>query len=112
MEPLFFATAAELRAWFAENHAREDEVWVGFHKRASGRPSVSWAEAVDEALCVGWIDGIRKRVDEVSYKNRFTPRRERSKWSLRNVERVGELTEQGRMLLAGTEAFERGRSAG
>ena len=112
MEPLFFATASELRAWFAESHAREDEVWVGFYKRASGRPSVSWPEAVDEALCVGWIDGIRKRVDELSYKNRFTPRRARSNWSEKNVKRVGELTAEGRMLPAGLEAFERGTRGG
>ena len=107
MEPRFFATPADLGAWFAENHAREGELWVGFHKRGSGRPSITWAEAVDEALCVGWIDGLTKRVDETSYKIRFTPRKARSTWSLRNVERVAELTEQGRMLPAGIEAFER-----
>ena len=107
MEPRFFATPAELGAWFAENHARESELWVGFHKRGSGRPSITWAEAVDEALCVGWIDGLTKRVDETSYRIRFTPRKARSTWSLRNVERVAELTEQGRMLPAGLEAFER-----
>ncbi len=107
MEPRFFATPADLGAWFAENHAREGELWVGFHKRGSGRPSITWAEAVDEALCVGWIDGLTKRVDETSYKIRFTPRKARSTWSIRNVERVAELTEQGRMLPAGIEAFER-----
>ena len=107
MEPRFFATPVELRAWLAEHHASEGEFWVGFHKRASGRPSISWAEAVDEALCVGWIDGLGKRLDDTSYKVRFTPRRARSTWSLRNVARVAQLTEQGRMLAAGREAFER-----
>jgi len=108
MEPRFFATPAELRAWFAEHHASERELWVGFHRRASGRPSISWAEAVDEALCVGWIDSLGRKVDDTSYKVRFTPRRPRSNWSLRNVERVARLTEEGRMQPAGQEAFERG----
>jgi uncharacterized protein YdeI (YjbR/CyaY-like superfamily) len=107
MEPRFFTTPAELRDWFAENHWSEPELWVGFHKRGSGRPSITWSEAVDEALCVGWIDGLTKRVDETSYRIRFTPRKARSTWSLRNVKRVAELTEEGRMQPAGTDAFER-----
>jgi uncharacterized protein YdeI (YjbR/CyaY-like superfamily) len=104
-EPTFFASAAELRAWLDARHAEADELWVGFHKRHTGRPCPTWAEAVDEALCFGWIDGIRKRVDDDSYKIRFTPRRPRSRWSAVNHDRVPELAEAGRMRPAGMRAF-------
>jgi len=99
--PLFFATPAKWRAWLKANHASKDEVWMGLYKRASGKPSITWPEAVDEALAFGWIDGVRKRIDDESYKNRFTPRRQGSNWSLINLKRVAELTKQGRMHPAG-----------
>jgi len=108
MEPhdvVFFATPEELRDWFAANHATADELWLGYYKKASGRPSVDWSQVVDEALCVGWIDGVRKSVsDEVSVQ-RLTPRRKGSTWSAINVAKVATLTEQGRMRPAGLAAF-------
>ena len=106
MEPLFFATPAEFRAWLEAHHATEREVVVGFYKKASGRPSITWQESVDEALCFGWIDGIRRRVDDESYSNRFTPRKARSNWSAINIQRAQELIEEGRMTPAGLAAFE------
>lgn len=101
----FFRTPADLRKWFRANHAKADELWVGYYKKDSGRPSVTWPESVDEALCVGWIDGIRKRLDEHSYVIRFTPRRPGSIWSTVNVKRVAELTKGRRMQPAGLNAF-------
>jgi hypothetical protein len=107
VEPIFFATPAEFRAWLEENHLRESELWVGFHKKRSGRPSITWAESVDQALCFGWIDGVRKGLDEDSYVNRFTPRQKRSKWSNVNLKRFEELRAAGLVRPAGLEAFER-----
>jgi uncharacterized protein YdeI (YjbR/CyaY-like superfamily) len=107
MEPTYFSTAAELRAWFKRHHAREQELVVGFYKKGSGVPSITWPEAVDEALCVGWIDGVRHSVDEHRYTNRFTPRKARSSWSSVNIKRAQELIESGRMRPAGQEAFDR-----
>ena len=101
----FFATPADLRRWFEKNHATAELLWVGFHKKDSGKPSVTWQESVDEALCVGWIDGIRKRIDETSYRIRFTPRRSRSIWSAVNAARVAALKTEGRMRPAGLAAF-------
>lgn len=101
----FFATPEALRAWFDANHASLDELWLGYHKKATGRPSVAWSEAVDEALCVGWIDGILRRIDDTSHVQRFTPRRKGSTWSAVNVAKVGLLTTQGRMRPAGLAAF-------
>jgi uncharacterized protein YdeI (YjbR/CyaY-like superfamily) len=106
VDPRFFATAAELRAWFEAHHAGEDELLVGFYKKGSGRPSITWPESVDEALCFGWIDGIRRRIDDESYSIRFTPRRPRSIWSAVNIKRASELIAQGRMTPAGLVAFE------
>ncbi len=106
MEPRFFATPADLRAWFEAHHADEDELVVGYYRKASGRGGITWQESVDEALCFGWIDGIRRRIDEESYSNRFTPRRKRSNWSAINIERVRELIAEGRMTPAGLAAFE------
>ena len=94
-----------MRQWFRANHARADELWVGYYKKDSGRASVTWPESVDEALCVGWIDGIRKRVDEHSYVIRFTPRRAGSIWSTVNIKRVAELTKEERMRPAGLKAY-------
>ena len=101
----FFKTPAELRRWFAKHHASEDFLWVGFYKKDTGEPSVTWPESVDEALVVGWIDGIRKRIDEQRYKIRFTPRRRGSVWSAINIARVEELAKAGRMRPAGLDAF-------
>ena len=81
IQPTYFATPAEFRAWLEEHHESARELWVGFYKKASGKPSITWPEAVDQALCFGWIDGIRKSVDDDSYTNRFTPRKSRSTWS-------------------------------
>ena len=106
MEARFFATAAEFRAWLEAHHADEREVIVGYHRKGTGRPSMTWQESVDEALCFGWIDGIRRRIDEESYSNRFTPRRQRSNWSAINIKRAHELIEEGRMTPAGLAAFE------
>src|SRR5688572_25223231 len=94
----FFATPAKWRQWLDRNHAKADEIWVGFHKKGSGRPSITWPESVDEALCYGWIDGIRKTIDDESYKIRFTPRRKGSIWSAVNIARVGVLTKERRMM--------------
>ena len=106
MVPQFFPDPESLRAWFAEHAASDDELLLGYWKKGTGRPSVTWPESVDEALCVGWIDGIRRRIDDESYSVRFTPRRAASTWSEVNLRRVAELTGQGRMQPAGTAAFE------
>jgi uncharacterized protein YdeI (YjbR/CyaY-like superfamily) len=104
--PRFFATPDELRAWLAENHEAETELWVGFWRAATGKGGVTWTQAVDEALCFGWIDGIRKSIDGERYTNRFTPRTARSTWSAVNVRRAQELIELGRMAPAGLRAFD------
>jgi len=107
VEPTFFATVSELRDWFEENHETASELLVGFYKRGSGKPSITWSELVDEELCFGWIDGVRKGIDDVSYSNRVTPRKARSTWSAINIARVRELIRLGRMRPAGLKAFER-----
>jgi uncharacterized protein YdeI (YjbR/CyaY-like superfamily) len=106
VDPTFFATPADFRAWFEAHHADAPELLVGYHKKGTGRPSITWPESVDEALCFGWIDGIRRRIDDESYSIRFTPRRARSIWSAVNVRRAGELIEAGLMTPAGLAAFE------
>ena len=106
MKPTFFATSAELREWLERNHATESELLVGFYRRGSGKPSITWPELVDEELCFGWIDGIRKGIDAVSYSNRITPRKPRSTWSAINIARAKELIRLGRMHPAGLKAFE------
>ena len=106
MTPTFFPTPADLRKWFRKNHATATELWIGFYKVGRGKPSVTWPESVDEALCCGWIDGIRKTIDEDSYRIRFTPRRPRSVWSAVNIKRVKVLSDEKRMLPAGRKAFE------
>ncbi len=90
--PIFFATPKEFRAWLRAHHATAREQWVGFYQKASGRPSITWPESVDEALCVGWIDGLRKGSTTSSYMIRFTPRKATSNWSAVNIARVAELT--------------------
>jgi uncharacterized protein YdeI (YjbR/CyaY-like superfamily) len=109
MKPTFFATPADLRDWFNQHHESETELLVGFYKKDSGKPSITWPESVDEALCVGWIDGIRRGLDDESYTIRFTPRKPRSIWSAVNIARVEALTNEGRMKAAGLKAFERRR---
>jgi uncharacterized protein YdeI (YjbR/CyaY-like superfamily) len=111
VEATFFASPAEFRAWLEENHDKESEIVVGYYKVATGRPSMTWAESVDEALCFGWIDGIRRSLGDEAYTNRFTPRKARSNWSQINIRRVRELTKQGRMHPAGIRAFEARKKA-
>jgi uncharacterized protein YdeI (YjbR/CyaY-like superfamily) len=106
MDPSFFPTPADFRAWFAEHHESATELWVGFHKKGTGKPSITWPESVDQALCFGWIDGIRKSLDADSYVIRFTRRQRRSHWSNVNIKRIGELTGQGLVTDAGLRAFE------
>jgi len=101
----FFPTPADFRRWLEKNHAMARELWVGFHKKGSGRPSITWPESVDEALCFGWIDGVRYRIDEASYRIRFSPRQPKSVWSNVNVKRVAVLKRLGRMAPAGLAAF-------
>jgi uncharacterized protein YdeI (YjbR/CyaY-like superfamily) len=105
MKPKFFATQAEFRKWLEANHAKESELLVGFHKVDSGKPSMTWSQSVDQALCFGWIDGVRRSIDAESYSIRFTPRRKTSIWSAVNIRKVEELSKQGLMQQAGLEAF-------
>lgn len=107
MEPKFFASPAEFRDWLERNHASEQELLVGYHKKGTGRPSLTWSESVDEALCFGWIDGIRRTIDAERYTIRFTPRRKGSVWSKVNIRKVEELVRTGRMRPAGERAFEK-----
>jgi len=106
MNVTFFESAAQFRAWLVRHHASATELWVGFYRRDSGRQGISYSDAVDEALCFGWIDGVRKKVDADSYVNRFTPRKARSNWSTVNIARVNALTTAGRMTESGGRAFE------
>lgn len=108
--PEFFPTAAQFRAWLEANHQTETELLVGFYKTGSGKPSITWPESVDQALCFGWIDGVRRSLGDDAYTIRFTPRRPNSIWSAVNVAKVAELERQGLMRPAGLAAFER-RSA-
>jgi uncharacterized protein YdeI (YjbR/CyaY-like superfamily) len=107
MLPAFFPTPSHLRKWFEKNHDKVDELWVGYYKKHTDKPSISWQESVDEALCFGWIDGIRKSIDEESYKIRFTPRRKGSNWSDVNAKRIKELIKLGLVKTAGLEAFKK-----
>ena len=107
MKPKFFRTPEQFREWLEKNHGSKDELWVGFYKKGSGKPSITWPESVDQALCFGWIDGIRKSIDENSYVIRFTPRRPGSIWSAVNINKVKELEEKGLVTPAGRAAFEK-----
>jgi len=106
VRPRFFATAATFRAWLEENHEAAKELLVGFHKSSSGRTGITWRESVDEALCFGWIDGIRRSLSEHAYTIRFTPRKPTSNWSAINLARVAELRRLGLMRPAGLRAFD------
>src|SRR5262249_23668728 len=105
MRPIFFRAPSDLQKWFDANHATARELWVGYFKKGSGEPSVTWQESVDEALCVGWIDGIRKSMDERRYAIRFTPRKPGSIWSAINIRRVRALSRAKRMRPGGLQAF-------
>ncbi len=101
----FFKTPSDLRAWFEKNSTKLREQWIGYYKKDSGKPSITWQESVDQALCFGWIDGIRKSVDEKRYTIRFTPRNPKSVWSAINISRVKELQKLGVMKEAGLRLF-------
>lgn len=105
MKPTFFPTPSAFRAWLQKHHKTEQELLVGFYKKGSGKPSITWPESVDEALCFGWIDGVRRSHGEDAYTIRFTPRRPTSIWSAVNIARVAELTKRKRMRAAGLAAF-------
>jgi uncharacterized protein YdeI (YjbR/CyaY-like superfamily) len=107
MDVVYFASAAEFRAWLERNHESATELWVGYYKKGTGKQSITYPEAVDQALCFGWIDGVRRGVDGERFANRFTPRKPRSNWSAVNIKRVGELMEMGLMRPAGIAAFEK-----
>ena len=107
MKPKFFSTPEQFRQWLERKHDRETELLIGFHKKSSGKKSVTYKEALDEALCFGWIDGVRKNLDETSYTIRFTPRKPRSIWSNINVNHVERLIKEGRMHAAGLDAYAR-----
>lgn len=105
MKPNFFATPAAFRRWLEKNHDTARELWVGFYKKDSGKPSITWPQSVDQALCFGWIDGVRKSVTPDSYMIRFTPRRPGSIWSTVNSKRAKELDKIGQMHEAGRQAL-------
>ena len=107
MKPKFFPSPSAWRVWLEEHQQKHEELWVGFYKVGSGKPSITWPEAVDGALCFGWIDGVRKSLGESSYVIRFTPRRPKSIWSAVNIKRVAELSSLGLMRPKGIQAFER-----
>ena len=107
MKPTYFKTSAEFHKWLKANHSKSTECWIGFYKKDSGKTGITYQEALDEALCHGWIDGIRKSHDEESFKIRFSPRKARSLWSAINIKRVGELEAEGRMKSPGREAFDK-----
>ena len=106
MHPIFFATEADFRNWLELNYKTADELIVGYYKISSGKPSITWPQSVDQALCFGWIDGIRRSIDQESYCIRFTPRRPTSIWSDVNIKKVHELTQAGLMKPEGLQAFE------
>jgi len=105
VNPKFFKTPAAFRKWLAANHARKKELAVGFYKKSTGKPSITWPESVDEALCFGWIDGIRRNIDAESYQIRFTPRKPDSVWSAINIRNVERLLKEDRMQPAGLQAY-------
>ena len=104
--PRFFKTPADFRKWLEKNHDKADELLVGFYKKGSGKPSIDWPQSVDEALCFGWIDGVRRSIDEESYSIRFTPRKKGSNWSAVNVRKMEQLLKDGKVAPAGLAAYE------
>jgi uncharacterized protein YdeI (YjbR/CyaY-like superfamily) len=109
MKPKFFPYQADFRKWLEKNHEKKTELLVGFYRVGSGKPSMTWSESVDQALCFGWIDGVRRSIDDESYSIRFTPRRATSVWSAVNIKKIEELTKLGLMRPAGVAAFEKRR---
>jgi uncharacterized protein YdeI (YjbR/CyaY-like superfamily) len=107
LELKFFKSSIEFRKWLEKNHAEAPELWVGFYKIDSNIKSITYQEAVDQALCFGWIDGIKKKVDQISYTHRFTPRKSKSNWSSTNIKRIGELSRLGFMHPSGIKVFNR-----
>lgn len=107
MTPIFFAKPSDFRKWLQKNHKKETELLVGFHKVGSGKPSMTWSQSVDEALCFGWIDGVRKSIDKDSYQIRFTRRKPTSIWSAINIKKMEELSKRGLMQPAGLASFEK-----
>lgn len=107
MKPIFFPEKTQFRRWLEENHEKEKELWVGYYKKSSNLPSMTWSQSVDQALCFGWIDGLLKSIDEKSYMIRFTPRRPKSNWSAVNLKKVQKLTDRGLMTPAGIKVFKR-----
>ncbi|MEQ9592928.1 MAG: YdeI/OmpD-associated family protein [Cyclobacteriaceae bacterium] len=105
MKPKFFRRPANFRKWLEQNHDKKKELLVGYHKVASGKPSITWPESVDQALCFGWIDGVRRSIDDESYSVRFTPRQEKSHWSAVNLRRYATLNKSGLVQPAGKKAF-------
>ena len=107
MTPIFFAKQSDFRKWLEKNHKKKSELLVGFYKVGSGKPSMGWSQSVDEALCFGWIDGVRRSIDKDSYQIRFTQRKSTSIWSAINIKKIEELTKQGLMQPAGLASFEK-----
>src|SRR5436190_8307851 len=107
MTPTFFSKQSDFRKWLQKNHKKETELLVGFYKVDSGKLSMTWSQSVDEALCFGWIDGVRKSIDKDSYQIRFTQRKSASIWSAINIKKIEELTKQGLMQPAGLASFEK-----
>lgn len=107
MKSKFFPTQYDFRLWLEENHETASEIIVGYYNIKSGKGGMNWSESVDQALCFGWIDGVRRKIDEESYCNRFTPRKARSNWSAVNIKKVADLTKKGLMKPAGIAAFEK-----
>ena len=107
MEPVFFQTSSNFRKWLAKYHDKETKLLVGFYKVGSGKPSMNWSQSVDEALCFGWIDGVRKSIDTESYSIRFSRRKSNSIWSAINIKKVEELTRKGLMTPKGHASFEK-----
>lgn len=112
MEPVFFNTPAEFRQWLEENHDKKTEIWVGFWKKISGKTGVNYDQALDEALCYGWIDGIARTYNEQSYMQRFTPRRSKSVWSKINTQHIARLLKEGKMMPAGLAVVEAAKADG
>jgi len=104
-DAIYFSSPEQFRAWLEQNHESATEVWIGYWKKHTGRPSLTWSQAVDEALCFGWIDGVLRRVDDERHVQRFTPRKPASNWSAVNIAKVERLRAEGRMRPAGEAAF-------
>ena len=104
---LFFKNQDEFREWLRTNHKKETELWVGYFKKATGKPSMTWSESVDQALCYGWIDGLRRSIDDERYKIRFTPRKPNSNWSAVNIKKIAVLKKKRLMRKAGLDAWEK-----